>query len=449
MKHLVTAVDAGSIADGLGVRAGWKLVSVNGNSIRDVIDYELFTNEERITAAFENADGVEVCFDIDKEPWEPLGLNFETGLMSPVRQCTNHCVFCFIDQMPRGHRDTLYFKDDDWRLSLIMGNYVTLTNVGEREFRRIIDRRVQPLYISVHATDGAVRKQMMRSKNADLILERLTALHENGLKFHAQIVLCPELNGGVVLDRTLRDLWALAPEAQSVAVVPVGLTEHREGLYPLKPLTREDAKRAIVQVDAFAKECGAEGFAFCSDEMYLRAGLPLPPYEFYGGFDQIENGVGLFRLFEEGFMAALEETAPLPRPVKFSSVCGVAIAGNMQELFDRLIPYGISIQVKAIRNRFFGESVTVSGLVTAGDIIRQGRSLFTGDALIMTSSMLREMDDVFLDGMRVPQLSEAVGLPVYPMPSDDGEAFIVRLFELAQSMISKTDTAPFCAGSEE
>ena len=191
MKHLITKTDSGSIAEELGIEAGWKLVSIDGQQIRDVIDYELFTNNERITALFESREGELFEFDIEKEPWESLGLNFETGLMSPVRQCTNHCVFCFIDQMPRGHRDTLYFKDDDLRLSLIMGNYVTLTNVSDAEFQRILDRRISPLYISVHSTDGDIRKQMMRSRNSEKIMERLTALHEHGLRFHAQIVLCP------------------------------------------------------------------------------------------------------------------------------------------------------------------------------------------------------------------------------------------------------------------
>lgn len=437
MKHTITKVDSGSIAEELGVKAGWKLVSIDGQTVRDVIDYELFTNNESISVEFETPSGEAVITDIEKEVWEPLGLGFETGLMSPVRQCANHCVFCFIDQMPRGHRPTLYFKDDDWRLSLIMGNYVTLTNVSDAEFKRILDRRVSPLYISVHATDGKVREAMMRSKNADRILERLTALHEHGLKFHSQIVLCPELNGGAVLERSLRDLWSLAPEAQSVAVVPVGLTEHREGLYPLKPMTREEAAETIRIVDDFVKESGAEYFAYCSDEMYLRAGLPLPEYEYYGGFDQIENGVGLYRLFEEGFLAALEEKSPLPGRVKYSSVCGVAIAGYLTELFKKLEPYGIEIEVLPIRNKFFGESITVSGLLTAEDIIKQGKSLFSGDSLIMTASMLREMDDVFLDGLHLPQLSESIGLPVHPMPSDDGEAFIEKIFELSERSLEK------------
>lgn len=436
MKHAVVKVDKGSIAEELGIEAGWKLVSVNDETVRDVIDYELFTNNELITAVFEDQNGAEYEFEIEKEPWEPLGIGFETGLMSPVRQCSNHCVFCFIDQMPKGYRGTLYFKDDDWRLSLIMGNYVTLTNVSDAEFKRIIDRRVSPLYISVHATDGAVRKQMMRSKNADRIMERLTALHENGLKFHAQIVLCPELNGGAVLKKSLEDLWSLAPEAQSVAVVPVGLTKHREGLYPLKEMTREDALRVVELVVDFVKENGADGFAFCSDEMYLRAGLPLPPYEHYGSFDQIENGVGLFRLFEDGFLYALSEKKPLPRRLSLASVCGTAIAPSMAELFKKLEPYNVFISVHPVRNDFFGESVTVSGLVTAGDILKQHGGI-NADALIMTSTMMREMDDVFLDGIRLPELIEGLGLPVIPMPADDGGEFIEKLFEIPERSINR------------
>lgn len=436
MKHRVVKVDKGSIAEELGVKPGWMLVSVNGETIRDVIDYELFTNNELVNALFEDEGGGEYEFEIEKKPWEPLGLGFESGLMSPVRQCANHCVFCFIDQMPKGFRGTLYFKDDDWRLSLIMGNYVTLTNVSDMEFQRIINRRVSPLYISVHATDGAVRKEMMRSKNADLIMERLTALHENGLRFHAQIVLCPELNGGEVLKKSLKDLWSLSPEAQSVAVVPVGLTKHREGLYPLKQMTREDAREAVRIVDEFARENEAFGFAFCSDEMYLRAGLPLPPYEYYGGFDQIENGVGLFRLFEDGFLYALTEKKPLEKRLSLASVCGTAIASNMAELFTKLEPYNITVDVIPIRNDFFGESVTVSGLVTAGDIIRQIKGL-SADALIMTSTMMREMDDIFLDGMRLPELIESLGLRVIPMPADDGGEFIEKLFEIPERSIDK------------
>ncbi len=432
MKHLITNVDIGSVAYDAGVRTGWKLVAIDGNVIHDVIDYELFTSVEALTASFETAENLPVDLLIEKESWEALGLSFTSGLMSPVRQCANHCVFCFIDQMPRGNRETLYFKDDDWRLSLIMGNYVTLTNVSDAEFKRIIERRVSPLYISVHATDGNVRRQMMRSRNSEMIMQRLTALHNAGLKFHSQIVLCPNLNDGAILRRTLDDLYSLSPDAVSVAIVPVGLTRHRQGLYPLTPLTQAQAKEAIEMVDRFTCDNQADGFAFCSDEMYFRAGMELPPYEFYRDFDQIENGVGLFRLFENGFVDAVCDRSPLPSPARLCSVSGTAIGASMQKLFLQLEAFNIRIENHAVTNTFFGESVTVSGLVTAGDIISQLVGRINGSALLIPSSMLRENDDVFLDGMRVGELSKILGVPVHAMPADDGDAFIEKLFMILE-----------------
>lgn len=434
---MITGVDGGSLAERAGVRTGWQLVSIDGRTVNDIVDYELFTSSESLTAEFEDEKGEKHSVPFKKEVWEPLGLNFTSGLMSKVRQCANHCVFCFIDQMPRGHRDTLYFKDDDWRLSLIMGNYVTLTNVSDREFQRILDRRVAPLYISVHATDGEVRKEMMRAKNADRIMERLTALHEHRLTFHCQIVLCPQLNGGRVLEKSLADLYSLYPSARSVAVVPVGLTKHREGLYPLSPMTEAEAREAIAIVEGFAERNNAKSFAYCSDEMYLRAGLPLPGYDYYGDFEQIENGVGLFRLFEEGFDYALEETEPLDGSIVIDAASGRAISNNMAELLKKLAPYGIDVRHHCVLNEFFGTSVTVSGLVTAGDIIKQTEGRLEGRALIIPSSMLRERDDIFLDGMRVPELSERLGVPVYPLPADDGEAFVRELFEIAERLIKE------------
>ena len=437
MKHLITAVDPGSLAERAGVRGGWSLTGIDGRNVFDIVDYELFTSAEALTLDLEDEHGEPRSVEIKKEVWEPLGLNFTSGLMSKVRQCANHCVFCFIDQMPRGHRETLYFKDDDWRLSLIMGNYVTLTNVSDAEFRRILERRVAPLYISVHATDGEVRREMMRSRNAEKILERLTALHEHRLSFHCQIVLCPKLNGGKVLEKSLNDLFALRPEARTVAVVPVGLTRHREGLYPLEPMTAAEAREVIAIVEGFAKEHNAKDFAYCSDEMYLRAGLPLPGYEYYGDFDQIENGVGLFRLFEEGFDYALEEIKPLKRRITFDAVSGKAISESMAKLLSKLSGHGIDICHHSVENDFFGHSVTVSGLVTAGDIIAQLKGRLCGEGVILPSSMLRERDDVFLDGMRLSELEAELGMPVYPLPADDGEAFINKLFEIAERHLNK------------
>ena len=344
MKHKIIGVDPGSPAACAGVCAGMYLTCINDLPVVDIIDYERLTAEESIELTL-CADGAqcgkqqkEFKISLTKEEYEPLGLNFETSLMSPVRQCANHCIFCFIDQMPRGNRKTLYFKDDDWRLSLIMGNYVTLTNVSDREFERMIARRVSPLYVSVHATDGAVRKRMMRSPNSENILSRLTRLHEEGLAFNCQIVLCPGYNDGDVLKHTLNDLFGLRPECRSVAVVPVGLTAHRQGLAEIQPTTAESASAAIKLIDEFKKNHGLSDFVYASDEMYLAAGQELPTFEECGDFEQIENGVGLFRRFEHDFMNALEDLPTAPRMREFDSVSGVSIAPHMSRLFKKLMP---------------------------------------------------------------------------------------------------------------
>ena len=462
MKHRITGVDAGSPAARAGVRAGWYLTEINGQPIYDVIDYEQLTAKSRITLTLEAAEAGENAapelseswqqgaehlsrpenggekpvpemrrIHIRKDEYEPLGLNFETGLMSPVRQCANHCIFCFIDQMPHGNRKTLYFKDDDWRLSLIMGNYVTLTNVSEREFERILTRRAAPLYITVHATDGEVRSRMMRSKNAENLLPRLKRLHEAGLGFHCQVVLCPEINDGEVLEKTLSDLFELRPSCRSVAVVPLGLTKHREGLEKLTPITPQRARDCIAQIDAFKKRHGITDFCYASDEMYLTAGLPLPPYEAYGDFEQIENGVGLYRLFEHDFLLMLDTVEKQAEPVEFDSMSGVSIAPLMQALFDKLLPFNIKISVHPVVNDFFGHSVTVTGLTTARDILAQwGGGKLKGRALLLPHTMLRENDTVFLDGLRIADVSEALNMPVYKVSAGDGADFIDELNEI-------------------
>lgn len=430
MKHRITGVDAHSPAEKAGVEAGWLLESINGTPIYDVIDYEQLSANKRVELCFavpESGGEIKRSVTVVKGEYEPLGLNFETGLMSPVRQCSNHCIFCFIDQMPHGNRKTLYFKDDDWRLSLIMGNYVTLTNVSEREFKRILERRAAPLYITVHATDGEVRSRMMRSKNAENLLPRLKRLHEAGLSFHCQIVFCPEINDGEVLERTLEDLFALRPECRSVAVVPLGLTKHREGLVELTPVDEARAKRAVEQIERFRADHGVTDFCYASDEMYLAAGLPLPEYEEYGDFEQIENGVGLFRLFEHDFLLMLDTVPKQAELVEFDSVSGVSIAPLMQALFDRLLPYNVRINVHPVVNDFFGHTVTVTGLTTARDILAQCSGKLHGRALLLPQTMLRENDTVFLDGLRIPEVSDALGLPIHKVSAGDGADFIDEL----------------------
>ncbi|MCI7778324.1 MAG: DUF512 domain-containing protein, partial [Clostridiales bacterium] len=338
------------------------------------------------------------------------------------------------DQMPHGNRKTLYFKDDDWRLSLIMGNYVTLTNVSEKEFERIIERRVSPLYISVHATDGEIRKSIMRSKNAENILERLTRLHAEGLSFHCQIVLCPDINDGEVLRKTLDDLYALRPECASVAVVPVGLTCHREGLTKITPMTKAKAEEAISLIERFRASHGIKGFVYASDEMYLEAERELPSYEACGDFEQIENGVGLYRKFEHDFLEALSELPKQGEMIELDSVSGVSIQPLMQKLFDKLLPYNVRIKTHPVFNDFFGRSITVSGLVTARDILSQYGGKLTGRALLLPHTMLREHDTVFLDGMRMEELEEKLNLPVRSMAADDGYDFINDLTELLEEL---------------
>lgn len=433
MRHLITAVDPDSIAEELGIEPGWSLASIDGEEILDVIDYEQLTTKEALVLCFETPEGESVYADVEKELYEPLGLNFESGLMSPIKSCKNHCVFCFIDQMPKGVRDTLHVKDDDWRLSLIMGNYVTLTNIDDAEFARILKRRVSPLYISVHATDGEIRKAMMRNPTAVRIMERLSRLKEEGMQFHAQIVACPGLNDGEVLSQTLSDLFALAPAAQSVAVVPVGLTRYREKLYPLRTLTREEARDVIRRVEACNAQAIAKtgcGFAYASDEMYSIADLPLPPFEAYGDFPQIENGVGLLRKFEAEFCEALLEQSPRKTPATVDAATGASAFPFLAPLFKKLEPYGINVVLHRIENTYFGKTVTVSGLMTAGDLAAQLNGKLESQLLLLPDDTLREREDVFLDGERLAGLAQRLGVQIAPLCASDGALFIEELFQL-------------------
>lgn len=437
MEHTITRIDAGSVAQRAGITAGSRLVAIDSKPVLDVIDYEALCAAERLTLTLRGADDALMDIPIHKPVYQPLGLNFESGLMSKIRSCKNHCLFCFIDQMPRGIRRSLNFKDDDWRLSLIMGNYVTLTNTDDAEFARIIERRVSPLYISVHATDPDMRVKLMRNPTAGNIMQRLSALKASGLKFHAQVVLCPGYNDGGILEKTIDDIASLYPSALSLAIVPVGLTEHREGLEPLRTLTRSEARSTIEYIESKQQELlnslGTR-LVFAADEMYIEAGLELPPYESCEGFDQLENGVGMFRSFESELEFALEEQSPLERGVTLCSASGTAIAPHMAKLFDKLRDYGVTINVNAVRNAFLGECVTVSGLVTAGDIADQLNGKPLGSALLIPHTMLRESSDVFLDGHTLSWLEQQLGIPVRPVCANDGERFIKELFKICNNV---------------
>ena len=423
MKHLITAVDRDSIAEELGITSGCLLLDISGREVRDIVDYEQFTCAEELTVTFEMPDGEIIEAEIEKDLYEPLGLNFEHSLMSPVKMCKNHCVFCFIDQMPRSGRETLHFKDDDWRLSLIMGNYVTLTNVDEDEFSRILERRVSPLYISVHATDGDVRRMIMRNPTADLIMERLSRLRDAGLSFHAQIVLCPGLNDGEVLKNTLDDLYSLYPAAQSIAVVPVGLTRFRDGLYPLRRLTHSEANAVIDTVHEFQKRClKAYGtrLAYIADELYVEADRELPEYNEYEDFPQIENGVGLLRKLEYEFLEELGSYKPFKTKKELLAVTGVSAYKFISGLMKKLEHYNIFVDLHKVQNTVFGKTVTVTGLLCACDIIDEIGDAARGKTLMIPQNMLREREDVFLDGVTLQELEERLSCSILKIPCYDG-----------------------------
>lgn len=376
MRHEITAVDKRSVAQHYGLRAGDLLLRLNGEPIEDEIDYQALIAGESVEAELER-DGKLLTVSIRKQEGEPLGLHFgQTMALSP-RTCHNNCQFCFIAQMPPNLRETLYVKDDDWRYSLMMGNFVTLTNVNDREFERIIRRKPSPLYVSVHTTNPELRCCMMNNRFAGDIMQRLTRLKEAGIKFHCQIVTCPGLNNGDELMRTLRDLRSLAPAALTAAMVPVGLTKFREGLAPLRGFTREEAQELLDQIAPFQEECRkalGTTFAFPSDEFYCLAGRDIPAEDWYEDFPQIENGVGLLRRFEseieeaDRFERQYGDVETYPRKT-YVLPTGVSAAPHMRRMAERFAPEGVTVRVIAVPNRFFGETVTVAGLLTGGDVL--------------------------------------------------------------------------------
>ena len=425
----ITFVEPGSPAKRAGVQPGDVLLRINDTPIIDLVDYEMMSANRGLKLDLLH-DGEPIEIVLHKDEYEPLGLCFETTLMSRMMTCRNHCVFCFIDQMPKGVRSSLNVKDDDWRMSFIMGNYVTLTNVSDTEFSRIIERRVSPLYVSVHATDPKVRTAIMRNPSAGRIMERLTALKDAGLHFHTQIVLCRGLNDGEILDRTLSDLSSLAPYCASVAIVPVGVTKYREGL-PLLGTFDEAQSRAVIDaIEPLQKEfLGRFGtrLVFLSDEWYLNADRKLPVSEAYEGYEQIENGVGLLRLFEEDFRYALSEMQPLKTPRTVSVAGGTAAYPFFRELYRELEPFGVSTELFPIPNLWFGGNVHVAGLVTGSDLITELKGKVLSDPLLIPKNMLRETEDVFLDGLTLSDVERALDRRIRTF--SDGAEFISCLFE--------------------
>lgn len=421
MKHVITGVESGSVAERNGLRPGDAILMINGEPVIDEIDYQALSAQPELTLTVERMEGSIVPFTITKEDWEPLGLKFGDSMTLCTRTCRNKCLFCFIDQMRPGMRDTLYVKDDDWRFSLMMGNFVTLTNVNEQEFERIIRRHASPLYVSVHTTDPELRCQMLSNRFAGDIMGRLTRLKDAGIRFHCQIVCCPGYNDGQALMKTLRDLRSLAPAAISTAVVPVGLTRYREGLADLKLFDHDMAKKLLELVAPFQEECRKEigtTFVFPSDEFYCLSGEPIPPKSWYEDFPQIENGVGLLAQLENGMReAAMDEPdeADMSHPKRtYVMVTGVSAAPHMKRLTELFAPPNTEVRVVTIINHFFGETITVTGLLTGGDVLEQltPEMLSSADALLMSHNMLRHERDLFLDDMTFEEFTRRLPVPV-------------------------------------
>ena len=396
----------GRAARHAGLRVGDELTSLGGTPVEDVLDCLYYDGEENFDAEVVRG-GKKRVFRIKKRADEPLGIELEEE-MRPMR-CRNKCVFCFVDQLPKGMRESLYVKDDDYRYSFISGSYVTLTNLSDGDVDRVIRLHLSPIYISVHAFDGEVRRRLVTNPNTDKLIERMEKLGANGIKMHTQLVVVPGINDGAELEKSIRGLHSVEG-VESVAVVPVGLTAHREGLARLRVATKEESSEAVALTEKLNEEFG--GFCWCSDEYYIKAGLPPREYGYYGDFEQIENGVGLFAEFYDNVDYELSERPDMRLGKKLALITGVDFAPYLKEKMKEVdAKLGTSSTVFGIINHFFGETITVAGLVTAGDIMAQADC--TGmDAAVIPDNMLKEFGDVFLDNVTVSEVERALGVPV-------------------------------------
>ncbi len=410
-------------------KIGDRLVSINGKEIEDVLDYKFFSYDTRLDVLLESENGQRRTVRIRKDAGADLGLEFTTYLMDKARPCRNRCVFCFVDQLPKGMRKTLYFKDDDARLSFLTGNYITLTNLSERELQRIIDLRISPINVSVHATDPELRAKLLGNPEGAKGYELIKRLAAGGITMNCQIVCCPGLNDGDALSRSMEDLAALYPQVYSVSIVPVGLTKFREHLYPLKPFDRDSANETLNRVNAFGEEClkkyGSRIF-FPSDEMFLKAEREIPEDEFYENYTQLENGVGLLRLLEVEFKSALEYEDAVCDGVPFSIATGVSAAPFLEKLLMTAKQKYANIDGKVfpVINDFFGHTIDVAGLVTGRDLIAQLRDKELGRRLLIPQTMLRDGEGVFLDDVTVSDVEKELQIEVFPIGQDGGDLLL-------------------------
>ncbi|MBD5490634.1 MAG: DUF512 domain-containing protein [Lachnospiraceae bacterium] len=450
-EHVVKEVELGSIAEEMGIEAGDSLLAVNDNEIEDVFDYRYLMKDEYVEVLVRKPDGEEWLLEIDKDYDEDLGIEFENGLMSDYRSCSNKCIFCFIDQMPPGMRETLYFKDDDSRLSFLQGNYITLTNMTERDVERIVKMQLAPINISVHTTNPTLRCEMLHNRFAGEKLRFLDRFYEGHVEMNGQIVCCKGVNDGEELWQSIEDLMKYLPFMRSLSLVPAGISRFREGLYPIGLFTKEEAGRIIDKIEEYQRTCFDRfglHFVHASDEFYILAERDFPEEERYDGYIQLENGVGMMRLFREEFGQALEEALRDPTYLekkrtlqrRLTIATGKLAFSTIQEAAEKLMQAypGLSIYVQAIRNDFFGETITVAGLVTGQDLIAQlkeaqAQGVDLGEALLIPGNMLRSGEQVFLDDVTVSRVEQALGLSVTAVEAE-GQDFVDALLDPAYRM---------------
>ena len=431
-SHQVREVLPGSIAEELNIEAGDRILSIDGTEIEDIFDYQYLVQDTEIEVLVEKKNGEQWILEVEKEADEDLGIRFENGLMDEYRRCRNNCVFCFIDQMPPGMRKTLYFKDDDSRLSFLQGNYVTLTNMSDHDIDRICRYRLAPINISFHTMNPQLRCRMLNNRFAGEALKKVDTLNRAGIRMNGQIVLCKGLNDGDELEYSIRELMKYIPNLESVSVVPVGLTKYREGLYPLEPFNGGEAARVIDLIEGYQRQCMEKygvHFVHASDEWYIMAGREVPEAERYDGYLQLENGVGMLRLLTDEFREAVEEKrrrGELPDAEskrELSMATGLLAYPYIRRMTEELAEQcpGVRVHVYPIKNRFFGENITVSGLLTGQDLNGQLKGKQLGERLLLPENILRSGEDVFLDDMTLGELEKSLQVPIYIVKSSGRE----------------------------
>ncbi len=431
---IIKGIEPGSIAEEMQIEAGDVLVSINDKEVKDIFDYRFLCADENIDVVIRKPDGEEWELEIEKDEDEDLGLVFEDGILDEYSSCRNKCIFCFIDQNPEGMRDTIYFKDDDTRLSFLQGNYVTLTNMKDEDIDRLIQYKLSPINISVHTTNPELRCRMLNNRFAGSILDHMTRLYEAGTEMNGQVVLCKGWNDGKELDRTIEDLSMYIKHMKSMSVVPVGITKYREGLTKLEPFNKEDSEKVIGQIEKWQNKFLAvygTRFVYASDEFYLKAGRPVPKHEDYEGYPQIGNGVGMIRLLDFEISEALEGLTGDDRTHSISIATGELAYPEIKRQAERICSVfkNINVNVYSIHNNFYGENVTVAGLLTGNDIINQLKGKELGDKLLLPCVLLKTGENVLLDNVTVEDIETALQIRISIVKSE-GSAFVEEIINV-------------------